>query len=215
MLMMSRAARQTTRLRRLPARPGLAGLCVVAAMLASCGGGDNPLGNPPTVQNGANNSGNGKLAFAYFQRCINPILKAQLQTTQNGQTSVNSCASGGCHDTNTGTGGALRVTAAAADVNFSDSPTTIRDSAMYRNYVSSQGVTVIGAPTSSFLLKKPQVNGVLHGGGLIFPDPQDENVKRLVYWISRPAPQGQDEFSTATYTMFTPNDPNTGACNTQ
>jgi hypothetical protein len=59
------------------------------------------------------------------------------------------------------------------------------------------------------------VTGVLHGGGLIFPDPQDENVRRLQYWISRPAPVGQDEFSPATYTMFTPNDPNTGACNTQ
>jgi hypothetical protein len=26
---------------------------------------------------------------------------------------------------------------------------------------------------------------------------------------------GQDEFSTATYTMFTPADPKTGTCNTQ
>jgi hypothetical protein len=215
MLKMSRAPRQTSHLRRLPARPGLAGLCVVAAMLASCGGGDNPLGNPPTVQNGPNESSNGELSFAYFQRCINPILKAQLQTSQNGQVSVNSCASGGCHDSNTGTGGALRVTAAAADVNFADSAESIRQSAMYRNYVSSKGVTVTGAPTSSLLLRKPMVTGVLHGGGLIFPDPQDENVRRLQYWISRPAPVGQDEFSTATYTMFTPNDPNTGACNTQ
>jgi hypothetical protein len=40
-------------------------------------------------------------------------------------------------------------------------------------------------------------------------------VKLIEYWISHPAPQGQDEFSTATYAMFTPADPKTGSCNTQ
>jgi hypothetical protein len=193
----------------------LAGWGAAAAMLASCGGGgDNAFGNPPTLENPPTTS-NGKLAFAYFQKCINPILKAQLTVNQNGQISVNSCASGGCHDSGTGTGGALRVAAGAADVSLSDSPDVIRTSDMYRNYYSSQGVTVIGAPSASRLLTKPQIQGVLHGGGLIFTDPDDENVKRLQYWISRPAPQGQDEFSTSTYTMFTPNDPATGTCNTQ
>ena len=209
----------TTRLfsrdRNLPARPALAGLCVAAFLLASCGGGDsNPFGNPPTLENPTTTS-NGKLAFAYYQKCIDPILRAQLTVNINGAISVNSCASAGCHDSVSGTGGALRVTGVAADVDLSESPDVIRTTDMYRNYYSSQGVTVIGSPSSSRLLTKPQVNGVLHGGGLIFPDSQDENVRRLQYWISRPAPQGQDEFSSATYTMFTPNDPATGACNTQ
>jgi hypothetical protein len=59
------------------------------------------------------------------------------------------------------------------------------------------------------------VQGVLHGGGLIFADTNDPNVRLLQYWISRPMPQGQDEFSTASAAMFTPADPATGTCNTQ
>ena len=41
---------------------------------------------------------------------------------------------------------------------------------------------------------------MLHGGGLIFPSETDPNVKLIKYWITHPAPLGQDEFSTATYT---------------
>ena len=57
--------------------------------------------------------------------------------------------------------------------------------------------------------------GVLHGGGLIFPSQTDPNAKIIQYWISHPAPLGQDEFSTASYSMFTPPDPTVGTCNTQ
>ena len=56
---------------------------------------------------------------------------------------------------------------------------------------------------------------VLHGGGLIFSSEQDPNVKLIRYWISRPMPQGQDEFSSAAKSMFTPADPVTGSCNTE
>jgi hypothetical protein len=54
----------------------------------------------------------------------------------------------------------------------------------------------------------------LHGGGLIFLSDSDPNANLIRYWITRPAPLGQDEFSTANDTMFTPADPRTGACNT-
>jgi len=37
---------------------------------------------------------------------------------------------------------------------------------------------------------------VLHGGGRIFVDDQDPDVKLIQYWMSHPAAQGQDEFST-------------------
>jgi hypothetical protein len=56
---------------------------------------------------------------------------------------------------------------------------------------------------------------VLHGGGLIFESEDDDNARLLRYWISRPMPQGQDEFSTAAASMFTPPDPETGTCNLQ
>jgi hypothetical protein len=56
---------------------------------------------------------------------------------------------------------------------------------------------------------------VLHGGGVIFASQDDPNAKLISYWISRPMPQGQDEFSTAANSMFTPADAATGACNSQ
>ena len=40
---------------------------------------------------------------------------------------------------------------------------------------------------------------VLHGGGQIFPNDQDPNVKLIAYWISHPVPLGQDEFSATAY----------------
>ena len=49
----------------------------------------------------------------------------------------------------------------------------------------------------------------------VFDNPQDANAKLIRYWISHPAPAGQDEFSAAGNSLFTPPDPNTGSCNTQ
>jgi len=195
----------------------LAGFCFIAAAVGSCGGGSNPLGNPSDVENPSTVGGQ-KLSYAYFQRCINPILLAQLRINQGGVISTNSCAGSGCHDSANGTGGALRVVPRAVPLdvtNPANTPDVIRQSDMYKNFYSSQAATVIGSPSQSRLLTKPLVQGVLHGGGLVFENEQDPNVRLIQYWISRPAPQGQDEFSTATYGMFTPPDPNTGTCNTQ
>ena len=185
--------------------------------LASCGGGSNPLGNAPEVSN-PGVSGGQKLSFAYFQKCINPILLTPLQINQGGVVSTNTCAGSGCHANATGTGGALRVEPGATAVDLADAANTadvIRATDMYRNFYSSQGATIVGSPTQSRLVTKPLLLGVLHGGGQIFANEQDANVKLIEYWISHPSPQGQDEFSTATYSMFTPADPQTGTCNTQ
>ncbi len=192
--------------------------CLVAIGLASCGGsGGNPLGNPPNVSNPSGTSGQ-RLAFAYFQRCINPIFLTPLQINQNGVVSTNTCAGSGCHDNATGTGGAFRVVPSAQPVdvtNPANTPDVIRASDMYKNFFSAQGATLISSPAESRLLTKPLLRNVLHGGGLIFANDQDPNVRLIQFWISRPAPQGQDEFSPSTYSMFTPADPNAGTCNTQ
>lgn len=194
---------------------GGAAAAAMAVLAAACGGGgDNPLGNPPDIVNPPGGSGQ-SLSFVYFQRCINPLLVAQLSLPGGG---TGSCASAGCHDNANGTGGAFRTVATAAFVNLDDpanTPDAVRLTEMYRNFYSAQGSTVIGSPTSSRLLTKPLVQGVLHGGGLIFADTNDPNVRLLQYWISRPMPQGQDEFSSAAAAMFTPADPDTGTCNTQ
>jgi len=190
----------------------LAGLCIAALALAGCGG-SNPLGNPPTVSNPPGVSGQ-KLSFAYFQKCINPIFQLRIQQG----SSTNTCAGSGCHDNTSGTGGAFRVFPAAQVIdvtNAANTPDVIRSSDMYKNFYSAQGETVIGVPAQSRLLAKPLLLNVLHGGGLIFANDQDPNAKLIQYWLTHPAPQGQDEFSTATYGMFTPADPNAGTCNTQ
>jgi hypothetical protein len=190
---------------------------VAAALLAGCGGGGDPLSNPPSVQNPPGKTGE-KLAFAYFQKCIAPIFLEELPVVQNGASSTNTCSGAGCHDSNTGTGGALRIIVAAQPVDLADpanTPDVIRTTDMYKNFYSAQGVTIPGSPIQSRLFEKPLLLNILHGGGQIFPSQDDPHAKLIAYWITHPAPAGQDEFSTATYSMFTPADPATGTCNTQ
>lgn len=192
----------------------------IAMMLAACGGSDgsNPLDNPATVQNATTVTGQ-KLSFIYYQKCVQPIFTAMLQINQNGAISTNTCAAGGCHDNTTGTGGAFRLVGSAQPVDLADAgntPDRIRTTSdMYKNFYSAQGEVVFGAPMSSRLLTKPLLLNVLHGGGLIFVNEGDPNVQKIRYWISRPMPQGQDEFGSAGNAMFTPADPATGACNVQ
>jgi hypothetical protein len=187
----------TTRLRLLAGASGL------ALLLAGCGS-SNPLDNPDTLDNPAVTTGQ-KLSFAYYQKCINPIFLAQLTINQNGQRSINTCASAGCHDNTNGTGGAFRLVGAASAVDLTqpaNTPDTIRASDMYKNFYSAQGEVLFGAPLQSRLVAKPLVLNVLHGGGLIFESQDDPNVKLLSYWIDHPMPQGHDEFSPAASAMF-------------
>jgi predicted small lipoprotein YifL len=184
--------------------------------LAACGGSSNPLTNPSAVSNPETDQGNQHLAFAYFQKCIDPILVTPLQIP--GSSTTNTCAGAGCHDTVTGAGGALRIVPGAQPVDIADpanTPAVIRATDMYKNFYSAQGMVIIGNTAQSRIVVKPLVLNVFHGGGLIFSSESDPNVKLIKYWITHPAPLGQDEFSPATYTMFTPADPKTGTCNTQ
>jgi len=177
---------------------------MIVGVLAGCG----PAGNPPDVSN-PQVVGGQKLAFAYFERCINPIFFTQI--------GVNTCGAAGCHGPG-GTGGALKVipNAALVDVtNPANTPAVIKQTDIYKNFVSAQGQTLLADPSQSRLINKPLVRGVLHGGGQIFTSDQDPLIKLMEYWITHPAPLGQDEFSTTTYSMFTPADPNAGTCNTQ
>lgn len=181
-------------------------LVAAAALVAGCGGG-TPLDNADTVQN-PRSSGGAKLSFIYFQKCIQPVLVKPIASAGG----TNRCADSGCHDNGAGTGGALRVVPTATEVdltNPANTPDVIRQTDMYKNFYSSQGVTVIGAPSQSRLFAKPLLLNVLHGGGLIFDSQADENAKLIAFWINHPMPETQDEFSTAGNALF---DPTTGAC---
>ncbi|HRD98206.1 MAG TPA: hypothetical protein PLA97_17620, partial [Rubrivivax sp.] len=107
----------------------------------------------------------------------------------------------------------LRLLGGAAPVAASATPDAVRASDMYKNYYSSLGETVVGNPDQSRLLNKPLVRNTLHGGGLVFESADDPSARLIRYWINRPMPAGQDEFSSAANAMFTPADPATGACN--
>jgi hypothetical protein len=199
-----------------PFRTRACAFAFTALVLAGCGGGDgNPFTNPPLVDNPPGAPG-GRLSFAYFQQCIEPIFNTPLPSTANGLTTTNTCASTGCHDNVNGTGGAFRVTGSAATVDLSNpanTPELIRTLEIYRNFYSAQGETIPGAAAQSRLVNKPLVRGVLHGGGLIFDSEDDPLVKRLRYWISRPAPNGQDEFSSASNGVLNPATAGPDGCN--
>ena len=182
--------------------------------LASCGGGnDNPLDNPNTLSN-PTLSGNQRLRFAYFQNCVFPVFLKPLPIRfANGTTTINTCAASGCHDNANGTGGAFRVIPNAQPIDPSNPANTadiIRASDMYKNFYSAQGEVVFGSALTSRILAKPMVNGVLHGGGLVFESAQDADARLIQYWINNPSPSGSDEFSDPTF-GFTPGP----VCNSQ
>ena len=186
--------------------------CTVAAAaavlgLVSCGGGnDNPLDNPNTLSN-PTLSGNQRLRFSYFQTCVFPVFLKPLPIRfANGSTSVNTCAASGCHDNANGTGGAFRVIPNALPIDLANPANTadiIRASDMYKNFYSAQGEVVFGSALTSRLLAKPMVNGVLHGGGLVFENAQDSDARLLQYWINNPSPTGSDEFSRSHVRLHT------------
>ena len=176
--------------------------------LSACGGGD-PLNNPPLVVNSAGASSQ-TLSFDYFQHCIDPIFLAKLPDPVNGGATTNTCAASGCHDNVSGRGAAFRIVPGAAIVDLSaNTPMTSRTTDMYKNFFSAEGEVIIGSPSLSLLINKPLLRTVLHGGGLIFPDASDPNVRKMEFWISNPMPQGLDEFGTAPGIY----DPSTGVCN--
>jgi hypothetical protein len=191
---------------------------VLAVLLGGCGGSGNPLDNPATVSNPTGSASGQRLSFTYFQRCINPILKTDLQININGVVSTNKCAGSGCHDSNTGKGGALRVSESAPDVadtvvSPGNTIESLRATAMYKNYFSAEGSTIVGSGLDSLLIRKPLNLRVLHGGGLIFLSDTDPNIKLMKYWIENPLPETDDEFSTNITKMFANGDPIAGACN--
>ena len=189
-----------------------------AVLIAGCGGSGNPLDNPANIDNPTGSVSGQKLSFAYFQYCVQPILVKDLPININGTISTNKCASSGCHDSVTGTGGAFRLNAGVTDVAVTATTEADKDllraTAMYRNYYSARASAVVGSVTQSNLLNKPRVLGVLHGGGLIFLDGTDLNLKLMEYWITHPMPKSGDEFSDSSG-MFTTGVPGPTVCKDQ
>jgi hypothetical protein len=168
-------------------------LALLVLGLGGCGGGSDPLGNPPAVANSGVGGGQ-SLSFAYFQRCVNPILQNPQTIDLNGTVTTNTCANAGCHAAATGRGGAFRIEATQVLVDMSSTTAEFQASDMYKNFLSAQAETIIGNPNQSLLVNKPLLRNVLHGGGLIFSSVEDPNIKKMSYWISNPMPAGVSAF---------------------
>ena len=69
-----------------------AGLAATLLALGGCGGGgvSDVLGNPPSVANNTAKAGQ-YLSFPYFQRCVLPVLLAQLPVVRNGLVRLDGC----------------------------------------------------------------------------------------------------------------------------
>jgi hypothetical protein len=183
-----------------------AGGALLLALLAACGG-SNPLDNPPDISNGGGVEGD-KLSFAYFQKCVDPIVTTNVDPNKN-------CSNANCHAPG-GSGGAFRAITAATPISLVPpiDATAARATDMYKNYRSAAGQTLIDAPGDSRLLNKPLLNGTLHSGGQIFANDQVTEARTIRFWISNPIPPGQDEFSAANYSiLFSNGNPVTGTCN--
>lgn len=186
---------------------GVGVLGLVGAVLVACGGG-SAIDNPPDISNGAGDGSDQKLSFVYFQRCVNPIFIKVIPITVGGVTSNNTCAGAGCH-ADSGTGGTFGIDPAATAVNLALPVDTIKQTAMYRNFLSSRSKVVFASPLQSLLLAKPLTLKMLHGGGRIFASETDQDVRTIEFWIANPVPQGLDEFAPS---FSNGGDPATATC---
>ncbi len=186
--------------------------------LAACGGSSNPLGNPPVVSNPQSTQGNQHLSFAYFQKCINPIFLAQLpdpgnvdhQHLRRRWLSRHSDR----HRRRFSFGAGARRRSTSRDP--ANTPDVIRATDIYKNFYSAQGDGRRRQHHAEPARRQAAAcSASSTAAARSSRDENDPNIKLIKYWITHPAPLGQDEFSTATYTMFTPADPKTGTCNTQ
>ena len=131
--------------------------------------------------------------FAYYQKCVNPILLELLPIA--GTAVTNTCAAGGCHDVNTGSGGALRINPRAAEVVIGATPDaeSLRCAAADRDVPqlppAQAQVVFAGARRQPPHQQAPGARRAAWGGR-VFRDENDPLGAHLIYWMSAPVPQG-------------------------
>jgi len=114
------------------------------------------------------------LCVADFEACVNPVFDAVLM----GKTGQTTCTGSGCHDVNTGSGGAFKVFPNAAP----------GSTEMMANFFAAKGFANLDEPVNSKLILEPlqgesSVAGT-HTGGDIFPGTGDACYQTITQWIS-------------------------------
>lgn len=196
---------------------GLLATALASLALGGCGGDAGPTELPPIAN--PDTPPGPRLSYAYFQRCVYPILTTPIVlNTGNGVTRITTCSASGCHGDAPGTGGALKIEPVASPLQLLNPLVTVADiraSPMYRSFLSAERQARPRNPDLSPLVTKPLEQNIAHVGGKNFNDALDPGMRRILYWINNPAGDAQDEFNPSTYAMFTPANPDVGNCNTQ
>ena len=139
----------------------VAGIVGLVLQLAGCGA---DVGAGSAANNGQT------LCLSDFIACVNPIYNA---TMQNSGGLPVQCASSGCHELGSGSGGSLRVY-----------PNSVDAGELQINFISSLSNANLGAPASSKLLTKPVAGPVGHAGGDIIPDSSDPCYAAILAWVT-------------------------------
>ncbi len=129
---------------------------------------DDSVSNEPVAASGST------LCVADYEACVNPVFDAIVL----GETGQTTCAGSGCHDVNSGSGGAFKVFPGAEP----------GSTEMLANFFAAKGFANLDNPDNSKLLLEPlqgesSVAGT-HTGGDIFPDTADACYQTIVQWIS-------------------------------
>jgi hypothetical protein len=114
----------------------------------------------------------------FFEACINPILTTEMFVPHR-NTNI-TCAASGCHNVNTGSGGAFKLIRNARSGTLE----------ITANFIAAKSFTNMTDPAISKLLLEPQAGTFSlvgsHGGGDIFADPSNQNYQEILFWISNP-----------------------------
>ena len=139
----------------------------------------------------------GTLCFDYYQRCVDPVFNAVLVNEGN----VFTCAASGCHQNPGSAGGAFKIFPGQVPLASIADPAQVHQAPIYANFLSAKGAAYLGAPRESFLIRKPLVEGVLHGGGRVFANDMAPGARQFLYWITNRA---SDELSPQCAQLFDP-----------
>jgi hypothetical protein len=114
------------------------------------------------------------LCVADYEACVNPVFDAVLM----GKTGQTTCTGSGCHDVDSGSGGAFKIFPRAQP----------GSTEMLANFFAAKGFANLDDPANSKLLLEP-LQGVssvagTHTGGDIFPDTGDACYQAIIRWVS-------------------------------
>lgn len=119
-----------------------------------------------------------QLCQEFFEACVAPLLLNPIDVPSRGIAVT--CAAEGCHNINSGAGGAFKLYPTA----------TPGSDEISANYLSARSFSNISDPATSRLLLEPLAGSDAivgsHGGGDIFADPNDSRYQEIYYWLMHP-----------------------------